>query len=66
MPYNYIEEIKRIAYYEAKKVLNNKEIRRFVILSGARRVGKTTIIYQLIKDLLKRSKWEKYNICFIR
>lgn len=44
---------KRLAYYEAKKILMHQELRRFVILSGARRVGKTTILYQLIEELLR-------------
>lgn len=43
---------KRFAFYEAKKKLNNKDIRRTVVLTGTRRVGKTTIQYQLIEDLL--------------
>jgi predicted AAA+ superfamily ATPase len=44
---------KRIAYYEVYKLLNSKEIRRSVILTGTRRVGKTTIQYQLIDELIK-------------
>ena len=44
----------RFAYYEAEKLLLHKDLRRFVVLSGARRVGKTTIMYQLIGSLLQR------------
>ncbi len=43
---------KRLAYYEAFRVLQHESIRRFVVLSGARRVGKTTILYQMIEHLL--------------
>ncbi|MDR1291825.1 MAG: ATP-binding protein [Clostridiales Family XIII bacterium] len=43
---------KRVAYYEANKVIEHESIRRFVVLSGARRVGKTTILYQMIDKLL--------------
>ena len=43
---------KRLAYYEALKMLQHKTIRRFVVLSGVRRVGKTTILYQMIEKLL--------------
>ncbi len=43
---------KRLAYYEALKILNHKSIRRFAILSGVRRVGKTTIMYQIIENLI--------------
>lgn len=45
---------RRFAYYEAKKLLEQRDLRRFVILSGARRVGKTTIMYQLIQSLLQK------------
>lgn len=44
---------KRLAYYEALKMLKHKTIRRFVVLSGVRRVGKTTILYQIIENLLQ-------------
>lgn len=43
---------KRFAFYEAMKRLNEKAIRRIVVLTGTRRVGKTTIEYQMIEDLL--------------
>lgn len=43
---------KRFAFYEAMKRLNEKNIRRSVVLTGARRVGKTTIQYQMIESLL--------------
>ena len=44
---------KRIAYYEALKIMQHKTIRRFAVLSGARRVGKTTIMYQMMEQLLE-------------
>lgn len=44
---------KRFAFYEAMKKLNNTQIRRTVVLTGTRRVGKTTIQYQMIDELLK-------------
>lgn len=40
---------KRLAYYEAFKMLKHRSIRRFVLLSGVRRVGKTTIMYQIFQ-----------------
>lgn len=43
---------KRQAYDEALKMLMHKSIRRFVVLSGGRRVGKTTIMYQIIDHLI--------------
>ena len=44
--------MKRFAYYEAIKTLQHQDIRRAVILCGARRTGKTTIMYQVIAELL--------------
>lgn len=43
---------KRFAFFEAMKRLNDKDIRRSVVLTGTRRVGKTTIQYQMIEALL--------------
>lgn len=43
---------KRFAFYEAMKRLMEKDIRRSVVLTGTRRVGKTTIQYQMIEELL--------------
>ncbi len=44
---------KRFAFYEAMGWLAQKDIRRIVVLTGTRRVGKTTIQYQMIEELLK-------------
>ncbi len=43
---------KRLVYDEALRMLTHKSIRRFVVLSGVRRVGKTTLMYQIIDHLL--------------
>ena len=58
------KEYKRFAYYEAMKLLDLKDIRRIVVLTGTRRVGKTTIQYQMIDTLLKRGISPK-DIVFI-
>ena len=55
--------IKRFAYYEAVKTLSH-QVRRSVILCGARRTGKTTIMYQSINKLLETGVAPK-NILFI-
>ncbi|WP_439951257.1 ATP-binding protein [Carboxydothermus islandicus] len=54
LPREFIKPIKRFAYYEALEQLLHPDLRRFVILSGARRVGKTTILYQMIETLLQK------------
>ncbi len=45
---------KRFAFYEAMKRMDQTDIRRTVVLTGTRRVGKTTIQYQMIETLLAR------------
>lgn len=45
---------KRFAFFEAMQWLEQRSLRRSVVLTGARRVGKTTIQYQMIQALLNR------------
>ncbi|WP_232336775.1 ATP-binding protein [Planococcus lenghuensis] len=53
VPEKSLKPIKRLAFYEAQKWFNHQQIRREVILSGPRRVGKTTIMYQMIDETLE-------------
>ena len=46
------KEFHRGEYYETTRVFFHK-IRRFPVLSGLRRVGKSSILYQMIGDLLR-------------
>ena len=55
---------KRLAYYEAMRMIKHKTIRRFAVLSGARRVGKTTIMYQMMEALLEEGINPK-NILYV-
>jgi len=50
---DFTKKYHRFAYYEAMKRLQHKDLRRAVVLTGARRVGKTTILYQMIQTLLE-------------
>ena len=54
VPQAFLMPYRRFAYDEAMKRLDQKDIRRTVVLTGARRVGKTTIEYQMIDTLLRR------------
>ena len=51
---SFAKSYKRFAFFEAMKRLDRTDIRRTVVPSGTRRVGKTTILYQIIDTLLKR------------
>lgn len=54
VPTSFIKKYRRFAYHEAMKRLDQTDLRRTVVLTGARRVGKTTIQYQMIDTLLSR------------
>ena len=60
----FTKNYKRFAYYEAMKRLEQRDIRRTVVLTGARRVGKTTIEYQMIQALLEHGT-DPAHIVFI-
>ena len=51
---DFTKKYRRFAYHEAMKRLDQTDLRRTVVLTGTRRVGKTTIQYQLMDALLKR------------
>lgn len=46
-------EFRRLAYDACRRYFDNPEIRRAILLSGPRRVGKTTILQQIADALLK-------------
>lgn len=54
LPKEMSKPIKRFAWHEAMHTFIHADMRRYVILSGARRVGKTTLLYQMIEELLKK------------
>lgn len=43
---------RRLVFAEAMHILRHPSLRRFVVLSGMRRVGKTTLLYQVVEALL--------------
>ena len=64
MQQEFNKPMKRFAYFEAMNTFDHSDIRRSVILCGARRTGKTTIMYQAINELLERNVAPK-NILFL-
>lgn len=60
----FAKPVKRFAYYDAMRSFEHTLIRRHVILTGPRRVGKSTIMYQTINDLLQAHIAPK-NILYI-
>ncbi len=53
LPKEINKPVKRVAFYEIKRTISHPKLRRIVFLSGARRVGKTTLMYQVISELLE-------------
>jgi predicted AAA+ superfamily ATPase len=49
---NLAKPVKRFVYYDTLRLLKHPDIRRIALLTGARRIGKTTVMYQLIESLL--------------
>ncbi len=64
VPKEFDKPMKRFAYHEVMKTLDHEDIRRAVILCGARRTGKTTIMYQVVQALLSRGVLPK-SLLFI-
>jgi len=62
VPKAFLKDFKRCGYYTCRKALKS-DLRRIVVMSGARRTGKTTIIYQTISDLLEEGV-KPQNILF--
>lgn len=52
VPKELLRRVKRVAYHEVMAALGRQDIRRMVVISGARRIGKTTMLYQMIQELL--------------
>ena len=50
---DFVKPMHRFAYFEAFNSMMHEDIRRSVVLCGARRTGKTTIMYQAISELLQ-------------
>jgi len=47
---------RRLPFYECRSLLQHEKMRRAVLLSGARRVGKTTILQQLAADAISAGR----------
>lgn len=53
IPSDQAPPVRRLAFYEVRSLLKQPELKRAVILTGARRVGKTVILHQLAEEVLK-------------
>lgn len=56
VPDSLARPVKRLAYYEAGAWLKEERLHRAIVLCGARRVGKTTILYQLAQQQIEQGR----------
>lgn len=54
VPPSLAKEWRRIPFYETQRLLNIEQFHRAIILAGPRRVGKTTILYQVAAAEIKK------------
>ncbi len=52
VPSAFIKTLHRTAYYETWKLLQKHNFKRAIVLTGPRRVGKTTVLYQIANQLI--------------
>lgn len=50
----FVPEFRRLAFGACRDYLENRDLRRAVLLSGPRRVGKTTVLQQIAQALVKQ------------
>jgi len=57
--------MRRLAFYETRTFLRQAGFNRAVMLSGARRVGKTTVLYQLAHEALLQKEYAPNEILYV-
>ncbi|MGE5577071.1 MAG: ATP-binding protein [Syntrophothermus sp.] len=53
VPATLAKPVRRLAFYEISNFLQRTDFHRAILVSGARRVGKTTILYQLAQEAIR-------------
>jgi uncharacterized protein len=59
-----VPAFRRLSYGVCRRYLGNCDLRRAILLSGPRRVGKTTILFQIADALLREGR-DPQSICYI-
>ena len=57
----WLEEYKRKLYYEVLRYINKRQM---ILIQGLRRTGKTTLLFQLVQNLLDRNETPKNIVYF--
>jgi len=60
-----VPEFRRLAFWVSKRYLTDPSLRRAVLLSGPRRVGKTTVLLQLAKSMSERGECPPKSILYL-
>lgn len=53
IPEDFAPKFRRLAYYEIQSLMAEPDLKRAIILSGARRVGKTCLLHQVAQDAIQ-------------
>ena len=60
------EDLKRRAYFDRfRRLVEQTDVRRAVVLMGPRRVGKTVLLHHVIAQLLSDGRYERLDIAFV-
>lgn len=59
------KDMRRLAFHETRAFMRQTGFTRAVMLSGARRVGKTTILYQLAREALDKKEFAPNEILYV-
>ena len=65
VPEHLVPPVRRSVYYALSSRLRQPRWRRAFILEGPRRVGKTTLLYQLAADVLARGEFHPRRILYV-
>lgn len=65
VPEHLVPPVRRSVYYALASRLSQRQWRRAFILEGPRRVGKTTLLYQLAADVLARGQFRPRRILYV-
>ena len=65
IPPAFVKRLRRTPFYEVLKLLNNKALKRAIVLPGPRRVGKTTILYQIADYFIREESFDAKNIIYL-
>lgn len=65
IPDPFLKKLKRTPYFEVEKILDVAGLKRAIVLSGPRRVGKTTILYQIANSAIHERRINSSQVLYL-